>query len=266
MNKKKQEQEEVLQNDLVSWLEQRFGDLKPYWAQIVLGLCAIAAVAIAATFLWDRARQAEAEKWQTLSYAQTSYLRSMDNTPLLDFSDQYPDDPAGMWALLFAADGEMRSGLSEFSMDRKAGFDKIGKAVGYYRRIVDSPASKSTMLQRRSKYGLAYALESNGDFAEATELYKELEALGDETPFAESVKRAIERTNNPKFAELFQQFRKYEDVPDEAPGMKLPQRPDIGFPGLGSEQPDSGGGTFAGSDDSAPVEEATVETSQSSDG
>ena len=266
MNKKKQEQEEVLENDLVSWLEEQFGQLKPYWAQIVLGLCAIAAVAIAATFLWDRARQAEADKWQTLSYAQTSYLRSMDNTPLLDFSDQYPDDPAGMWALLFAADGEMRSGLAEFSMDRKAGFDKIGKAVGYYRRIVDSNASKSTMLQRRSLYGLAYALESNGEFDEATKLYNELKSLGGDTPFAESVKRAVKRTEDPKFAKLFKQFREYEDVPEEAPGMKLPQRPDISFPDLGAEQPDTGGGSFAGSGDSTPAEEATDDTSQSSDG
>ena len=231
---RKKEDNEVLDNELVSWLEEKFGHLKPYWSHIALGLCAIAAVAIAAAFLWDQSRQAEGDKWQQLSYAQHNYRRSMNNTPLIDFADQFPDDPAGMWALLFAADAEMRSGLADFSSDRKAGFDKIGKAIESYRRIVDSTVSKSTMLQRRSLFGLAYALESNGDFDEATKIYEQLAEFGDETPFAETVKRALERTTNEKFAKLFQDFRNYEDMPEEAPGMTLPPRPDISFPELGA--------------------------------
>lgn len=274
MNKKKQEEKEVLQNDLVTWLEEKFGHLKPYWSQITLGICAVVAIAVAAGFLWDRARKAEAEKWQTLSYAQNSYVRSLqqfgpgaDNTALADFADQYPDDTAGLWALLFAADAEMRSGLSDLSSDRKAGFDKIGQAIQYYRRVVDSTADKSTMLQRRSLFGLAYALESDGQFEEATQLYQQLADLGDETPFAESAKRALERTTNEKYATLFQTFRDYEDVPDVAPGMKLPQRPDISFPEIGG-QPDAGGGEFVGGDDQGPQQKTTAdaETATSSDG
>ena len=275
MNKRKKEQNEVLENDLVSWLEEKFGHLKPYWSQITLAICAVAAIVIAAAFLWDRTRQAEAEKWQTLSYAQFNYARSMDNTSLADFADQYPDDPAGLWALLFAADAEVRAGLADFSSDRKAGFDKIGKGIQYYRRIIDSGASKSTMLQRRSLYGLAYALESNGEFEEATRLYQQIADLGDETPFAESVKRALERTTNDKYVALFEKFREYEDVPAEAPGVKLPQRPDISFPELsadrpdsGADQPDSGGGEFAGGNDDAAEQDTTAgaDSNQSSDG
>ena len=269
MNKKNQDNSnETPDNDLVNWLEEQFGHLKPYWSQIALGICAVVAVFIAAAFLWDQSRQQEAEKWQTLSYAQNDYLRSLDNTPLTLFAEQYPDDPAGLWALLFAADAEIRAGLADFGTDRKAGFDKIENSIGYYRKIVDSNAAKSTMLQRRSLFGLAYALESNGQFEEATELYRKLEELGDETPFADSVKRALERTTNNQFAELFQKFRDYEDVPDEAPGMKLPQRPDISFPELGADQPDGGGGEFAVGDESTAGEESSEneQPAKSSDG
>ena len=250
----KQNEKEVLENDLVSWLEEKLGHLKPYWTQIALGFCAIAAVIIAATFLWDRARQAEGDKWQALSYAQISYQRSLDPTALVDFADQFPDDTAGLWALLLAADADTRAGLAEFGTDRQAGFDKIGKAIAKYRRVVDSNAAKSTMLQRRSTFGLAYALESNGDFDEATEQYRKLADAGEETPFSDSVERALVRTKSDQFRKLFQQFRDYEADPEVAPGMKLPQRPDISFPGM--DQPDSGGGVFGGTDAPAATEEA----------
>ena len=251
MNKRKQHEQEVLENDLQSWLEEKFGDLKPYASQILLAVCALVAVLIAAAYLWQQTESAEAAKWQDLSYARLAYRRSNDATPLVDVADQYPDDPAGNWALLMAADAEARSGLAELSSDRNAGFDKIEKAIGFYRRVVDSSGTKSPMMQRRSTYGLAYALESNGEFEEATKYYQQLADLGDETPFLEEATRGLQRTKNPKYAELFTKFREYDDVPEVAPGMTLPQRPDISFPGLGAAQPDAGGGSFG---------EATEET------
>ncbi len=250
MNKKKQQEHEIEENELVSWLDQKIGHLRPYFSQILLGILLLLLAGLAVAFFWQQAQAREAAKWQTLAIAQGNYLRTLDNTSLTDFADQYPDDKAGLWALLYAADAEMRAGLSDFTTDRKAGFDKIKKAQNYYQRIVDSPVAKSTMLQRRSLFGLAYAYESSGDFDQARDLYQQIVELGDETPFADAAARGLKRSTDPQFAALFQTFRDYEDAPETAPGVRLPQRPDISFPQPNPRQPDIGGGEFGVEDPS----------------
>ena len=108
------------------------------------------------------------------------------------------------------------------------------------------------MLQRRSLFGLAYAYESSGDFDLAEELYQQIVDLGEETPFAEVAARGLECSTNPQFAALFQKFRDFEGDPESAPGLRLPQRPDISFPDL-SAQPDAGGGDFGADESSVEV-------------
>ena len=277
MSKKKQEQE-IEDNELVSYFEEKLGHLKPYWSQITLGICLAILVMLGAVFLWQQNLAAEATKWQLLSIAQGNYSRTLDNRSLIEFADQYPDDQAGLWGLLYAADAEMRAGLNDLSTDRTAGFDKIKKAQKFYQNLVDSSVKKTTMLQRRSTFGLAYACESLGEFDRATELYNEIAGEGqqddggDENPFYAEAKRALERTENEDYKKLYEQFRTFEVTEEEAPGMKLPKRPDISFPDP-EVQPDSGGGDFgsetedteSGPSDTEPTEAESAEAEDASD-
>ncbi len=253
MNQKKQHENELGENELVSWLDQKMGHIQPYWSQIALGICVLVLAGIGIAYFLDRTQTAEATKWQDLTIAQGNYRRTLDNTDLIDFGSEYPNDTAGLWAMLFAADAEMRSGLADFATDRKAGFDKIRKAQKYYQQVVDSSVKKSTMLQRRSVFGLAYAYESSGEFEQAAELYQQLVDLADETPFTEVATRGLERATNPQFAALFEKFRDHEADPEVAPGMRLPPRPNISFPNPSAEQPDMGGGEFGLQENSAPA-------------
>ncbi len=257
MNKKKQQEQEMSENDLVSYLEEKLGHLKPYWSQIALGACVVVLGLLGIVYLFQLSQQAEAGKWQSLNEARVQYRNTGDNSLLVDFADQYPDDTAGLWGLLFAADAEMRSGLSDFSSDRKSGFDKITKAQDFYQRIVDSSATKTTELQRRSVYGLAYAFESNGEFDKAAGFYQQLVDAGEDNPFLKDAKRGLARSTSPEFAAVFDKFREFE-IDETAPGLKLPRRPDISFPELGA-QPNTGGGEFAsvgGGDGASDVEPA----------
>ena len=262
MNKKKQHEQEMGENELVSWIEEKFGYLKPYWSQIALGVCVLFLVAIASAFFWQRTQATEAAKWQNLSIAQRIYRRNLDNEGLKNFAAAYPDDKAGLWAMLFAADAEMRSGLADFGGDRKAGFDKIRKAQQFYQQVVDSDAEKSTLLQRRSLYGLAYAFESSGEFESARNLYQQLVDVGDDNPLADESARGLERTTNPKYVGLFETFRDYEAAPELAPGMRLPPRPDISFP---AAQPDMGGGDFGEASSPDPKIEVTEDATSGPD-
>ena len=257
MNKKKQHEQEMSENDLVSYLEEKLGHLKPYWSQIALGACVLVLGVLGIVYLFQQRQASEAGKWQALIDARMQYRNTGDNTLLIDFADSYPDDTAGLWGLLFAADAETRSGLADFATDRKSGFDKISKAEDFYQRIVDSSVDKTTELQRRSVFGLAYAHESSGNFAKAAPLYQQLVDAGDDNPFLKEAKRGLARSTSADFAAVFDKFREFE-VDETAPGLQLPRRPDISFPEVGV-QPNSGGGEFAavGSGDSDTDDEPT---------
>lgn len=256
MNKQKQHENEVAENDLVSYLEEKMGHLKPYWSQIALGVCIGVLALIGGAYLLQQSQAMEGLKWQDLHVAVLNYKNNMDNTSLELVADQYPDDIAGLWALLYAADAEVRAGLYDFLSDRKAGRDKITKAQKYYQRILDSSADKSTMMIQRATYGLAYANESNGEFDKATELYKQLAELEDNA-FAKPAQRALQRCENPEMKELYENFVSYiPPATEDAPGVNLPQRPDITFPEPGELQPSSGGEFEAGSTTSETETEA----------
>ena len=263
MNKRKQEENEIGENDLVTYLEEKMGHLKPYWTQITLGICIAVLMLLAAVYLFDQGKKNEAGKWQSLNEARMQYRNTGDNTLLVDFADQYPNDKAGLWALLWAADAEVRSGLAEFSSDRESGYTKVTKAQGFYKRIIDSSVSKSTELQRRSVFGLAYAHESNGEFEQAAEFYQQ---LAEDNPFSDIAKRGLARSTSQEFATVYNMFRDFDAGDGTAPGLKLPRRPDISYPELGAGQPNSGGGDFAAIGDDAPAAAQPVGTdSQGSD-
>lgn len=249
----------VEENDLVSYVEEKLGHLKPYWTHITLGVCVAILALLGGIFVWQKGKEGEAAKYQGLSIAYGNYARSQDNTSLKEFADQNPDDPAGLWALLFAADAEMREGLGQLANDRDAGFAKISKAKDFYQQIVDSNTKKSPMFQRRSVYALAYACESNGDFDAAKDLYSQIVESGEENPLFAEAERGLNRVTSPDMIAFFKNFKEFVPAADEeAPGAALPQRPDISLPDV--DQPDSGGGDFgeAGSEakEDAPADAA----------
>lgn len=250
MSKRKEQEENIEENELVSYLEDKVGHLKPYWSHITLGVCAAILALLALVFVWDQGKKAEAAAWQALNIGKNNLDQSGDNNSLLDFADQNPDHLAGLWALLYSADAEVRAGLAELGNDRDAGFAKIKKAQDFYKKIVDSSASKTPMLQRRSTYGLAYAYESHGDFDQAQPIYQSLVDAGEENPLFKVASVGLKRVQNEDMKTFFASFKAYVPVSaEEAPGARLPKRPDISFPTM-SEQPNSGGGEFGAEESS----------------
>lgn len=254
---KRQHEKEILENELVTWTEKKFGHLKPHLPMVGIVAGAAVIAVILGLWWWDLAEKNRAVPWRVLnrSVSQTRLVGDARSLELV--AEDFPEEPAGLWALQLAADFEMRTGILQYSGDeqqRKEGMDKVRKAKKLYLQIVESGVEKSTMLQRRSLFGLAYAAESLGEFDEAAKYYSQLLEQAGDSPFKEAAQRGLERTSQPEFAKLFEQFVSY--VPpesDEAPGPSLPQRPDISFPEL------PGGGDFqpGGQDNSDGSESAT---------
>ncbi len=239
--KQKLDEKALKENELISWSEKQLGSLQPYWQQIVLAIALGFLAFIAIAYFVENKASREAAKWQDLSTSIWNSENTNDISDLTYFAQEYPNDTAGLWALQLAADYELRSGIRQFTDDRKAGLDKVKKAVGLYQQVVDSNAKKTTMLQRRSVFGLAYAAESSGDFETARKYYQQIVDEGEKGPFFEAANRGRQRSTSDAYVAIFNKFRDWEDASGIAPGPVLPSRPNINFPDIDDLSPGSGG-------------------------
>ena len=268
MSKKQIKEEYHLgENDLTAWVETKLGHLKPYLSQIGL----VAAVAFAAfvgiAYFINQRETVYADQWRELNLANTDHRLSGNTTRLLNVAEDYPNQKAGMWSLQIAGDYDLRTGISQLSYDRENGFKVIKRAKENLQIVVDAPNTiKSTDLQRRSLFSLAYACESLGQFDEAKQHYKRLVDEAPDSAFAEPAMRGLRRCENPDMVVLFDKFKNWKDLADEAPGPNVPTIPNIDFPEdieSATDTPQSGG-NFETSDQPAvtPVS-AETNTEQS---
>jgi tetratricopeptide (TPR) repeat protein len=214
---------------------------KPYWSLIALGILSAILLYVFANYYKMMRSESAAEQWRSLSTAVTQSELSGDISSLKEMGTEYGDLVAGNWANQFAGDFEMRRGLGMMNYDRSGGLKMVESAEETFRKIVDAPdAAKTTMLQRRSLFSLAYASESLGKFDVAKELYQKLIDEAGDSAFIDVAKRGVNRCSNPEFADLYKAFLDFNDVAGEAPGALMPDRPSIDPMDI----PDFGGGDF----------------------
>ena len=75
------------------------------------------------------------------------------------------------------------------------------------------------MLQRRAIFGLAYSLESLGEFEKAEKYYSQL--IEEDSELTDTAKRGLARTQDEELQAFFEVFTKTSAF--EAPGLPLPR-------------------------------------------
>lgn len=234
------------ENDLTSWFEKKLGHLKPYTTQILMGLGLIFAIGLGAAYMVNARQAAYADQWRELNLALTDHRLSGNTQRLMNVAEDYPNQKAGMWSLQIAGDFDLQTGISQLSYDREGGFTVIKRAKTNLQKVVDASSSiKSTELQRRSLFSLAYACESLGEFDIAKAHYQKLVDEAPDSAFAGPARRGAARCNNVDMVALYDKFKAWEDISEDAPGPNVPKSPKIDFPEVDGdpvEQPNSGGG------------------------
>ena len=231
---------------------------KPYWPVIALGIAAAVLAYVLGNLFVQKSQQTTAEPWQALSTAKTETRLTRNTASLIQTGTEFSDEKAGNWALQFAGDMDLQRGLDELAGNRATGMKTIAAAEETYRKIVDAPASsKSTMLQQRSLFSLAYANESLGKFDIAKKLYEQLIEEAPESAFVEVAERGVKRTSDANYAAVFTQFKEWEEDTEEAPGPLVPDRPKVDF----DLPEDFGGGDFEAEirEDADPDQDAKSE-------
>lgn len=237
--------EQLEKNELVEWLDQKFGHLRPYVGQILFGIVALIALIFAAAFFFKSRADLQATQWQNLSSAINTFSLDRQTSHLLNLAEEYPDAESSMWALQLAGDVELRNGLSTLNSDTSAAMRNLEKAKKAYQKLLDSPVKKNPELLQRATYSMAYCLESLGEFEEAKKIYQKIVDEAGSSVYGEPAKLALTRLAQPEIVAFYEAYKKTA----VAPLGELPKRPDITFPELPAE---------TGSTNTAPAAEAAA--------
>lgn len=228
--------EQLEKNELVEWLDQKFGHLRPYKSQILFSLLALLALAFAVAFLVKSRADLQASQWQNLNAAINNFSIDRQTSHLTNLAEEYPDSESSMWALQLAGDFELRNGLSTLNSDTSSALRNLEKAKKAYQKLLDSPVKKTPELVQRANYSLGYCLESLGDFDAAKKIYQKIVDEAGSSVYAEPSRMALARLAQPEIVAFYEAYKKTS----VAPLGELPKRPDISFPEPPAETGSSG--------------------------
>jgi hypothetical protein len=237
---------------------------KPYWAHIALAVLSIILVSVLWSTLSDMNTESASQPWRDLNTAmtQSSFSGGSDVSSLKEMAAENEGKAAANWALLMAGDREVNRGVGMLARDRVGGLKLINTGAESLQEVVDAPASsKSQMVQRRSTFMLAYAREAQGKFEEAKELYQSLLDSAPDSPYESVCRRGVARCSNTDLVAVYDQFRNWEEATDVAPGVLVPDAPELNIDEIKLPEGESntfGGGDFGGGEmkekDSAETE------------
>jgi hypothetical protein len=203
---------------------------EPYVKPVLIGI-GVLVVGMTAIALWrSRVDSRAANQWREFSsaYFETSINRGPD--AMSQFGERFPATTAGLAAEQIAGDISMRNGLSKQIQDDAGSKKDLETARKKFEKVVESSTQKEGLMYERAVYSLAYANESLRNCDEAVRWYGEL-AKNDESTFAELSRRGIERCKLAQSVAFFDALDKFEqEISGPAPGVGLPERPDISYP------------------------------------
>ncbi len=244
MNKEK----EIQQNELAAWLTKINTAVEPYSKLIAVVVFAVIAAAVA---------------WGLYS-SKVSGDRSDATLQLLmkdpEVASKYPGTPAAAWAMLYAGNDDLESGIASLYQNRDDAETMLTQARESYNQALD--ASEDRLLQSRGHLGLAMVSESLGDIDAAIEAYREVEGIGESDAMVARAKARIEELSSPDIKSFVTWFGEQEfssadpSLPPELPsGNSLPELPDLTLPTLGSGDSESDDAKSDEDDDEMALED-----------
>jgi hypothetical protein len=164
---KSERRHELQTNTLADWAGHQIEAIKPHLNLILTLILAGIAVILVWTFYlrWNASQSTAA--W-------TDFYQAADESEpaaLMEVAKEYGTEPAGVWALLLAADAHLAQGAEQTFTDRKAAETSLKQAIQAYDLVLKD--LREPALRRRAMFGLA---ESHEALYAVTTDKKELEA------------------------------------------------------------------------------------------
>lgn len=206
-------------NQLLLWLLEKWGQVKPYANILLTAILAILVVAVGVT-LWNRmAESRSGDAWNEYFAA----LNGMDRTALEDMAQKRPGTNAAHWALVTVGDMQLQSGCNLLFVNKTSANLELRKAVENY-QAVRAQATSSALLERAG-YGLGRAREAQGDLEQALKAYREIVEKWPKGAFAQSAEERVKDLTSKPTRSFYDKFAKFDPKPPVAdqpgtPGKK----------------------------------------------
>ncbi len=232
---KSERRHELEQNVLADWLATKINMIKPY--QNTISTVAILLVVGAVAYGWwtHRSSTANVAGWNRFYEAFSQEGQGPDDFDRI--AEDFPGTDIAHLANTISGDLHLRSGCAMLFSSKLSANDELTQAVDCYRKVIEGRPKAA--VKERATFGLARALESQGDLPGAIETYESLTEQWPNGAFAEAATGRIADLNDPATREWYDMFAKFEpkspyvDEPG-VPGQKLPFDLD--------SLPDDGGG------------------------
>jgi len=220
---KSERRHELEKNELADWLADIINTIKPY-QNAILAVVILAAASIGGYAWWVRQAKAEAEVGWDQFYTALSGS-GLDPAEFDDIAEQYPGTYLGQWAATIAGDLHLNAGCGMLFVDKANANQELRQAVDQYTEVCDE--SRQPMLLERATFGLARALESQGDLEQAIQLYEDIERNWPEGAYAKEAARRAKDLARPVTKQWYDRFAKFDPKPSFAdqpgtPGERLP--------------------------------------------
>ncbi len=232
---KSQERHELQTNVLADWIGDKIELLKPYGLGILVGVVALAALGLSYVFFFSGEDTSSAASWQVYFSA---YGEPKPSEALKDAAKKEKGTPAGNWATLAYAEGEVQGLVFQQIQDPKAAKEAVKDAEPALKEVVES--AQDDLLKIRAQFSLAKLYESVGRIEESRKLYEEVAKAEKDSTIGKAAAKGVKRLSaGSQVPDLIAWLAK-QDAPtkpaapsnpfDFGPPEALPERPNLSIP------------------------------------
>ncbi len=251
-------------NELADIMGHWLTDMRPYVTWVLVVTAAV--VGTWAIWEWYSVSQnrSKGEAWRSFFLAMSDQDKEQILKRLETVATNYGDSPAGLWALVVAADVDLSEGSNLLFADKALAVTSLRAAADKYEQALKDLGNRSDLplLRQRALFGLAQAKEALGEIDDALKYYKQVPGVDSDSILAKQATKRVELLSDESMKRWYFWFARQEPKPPSAqqPATGLPGS----LPGLDSlsDFPDLGGSTDESKPDSTETSEPTKKESK----
>jgi hypothetical protein len=225
---KAERRHELQHNELADWVAEVVERIKPYSRAIVGVVVAAAVLLTTYVVLSGRAERRQSTAW-------TDYYLALQGPPDTVESDleavmrEHEGEAAGLWAQVALADLKLGEGIKSFFSDKAAAKKNLKNAVEHYEAALVQ--AEDPLLVARARFGLARALESQGELKRARQIYEQIAEASGTNAYVSLAEQRLKDLKRDSTQDFYAWFAQQEPVAvptadssslPGTPGEKLP--------------------------------------------
>lgn len=195
---------ELQTNELADRLAKGLQTAKPY-GRVILGGVVLVFLLLLAMAIWSsRSSSRAATAWE--EYLQAMSTRDRDK--LEELGSRYEGTAAGAWARLATGDELLERGIGQLLSDKVEAKKELRRAAENFEKAAQGLSEP--LVKQQALFGLARAIEAQGDLAKAKEHYQAAKNLAPEGPLASAVDARLKDIESPLTRRFYDWQAKFE--------------------------------------------------------